>query len=556
MPIADTNRRPDAAPHHPKCRADLFVLAEKLRRRQETLYTLGNPNDPWMADADYRSKHAYWIADIFERFEIRSTVHGRHIHYRLVSQKTPILQVDGTPYVNSIDCFNRLCDAIRDARYLDLISTEVIIDRRNPEPIINHAGDGNVAAEIEIDDGSIDRHDFGPSYAPPDVNLPAVVLTQEPSDQPYHIEIWIEKSGMNEVLSPLAREYGINVASFIGEASATACKNLVDRAVASGKPVRIAYISDFDPAGLDMPISAAVKIDFFAKKSGVDLDIRLEPVALTEEQCIQYQLPRTPIKKTETRAASFEARYGAGATELDALEALHPGALREILVEYIDRFYDHDLDEEVEHAVERYKDELDNAQSEIEEQFSEQIKNLDVERERMAAAFELINGPAEAAYNRAMLEARRAYHAALEPVRAEIDEMEDRLITQAETVLARMMAALEETVPDPDLFDWPEHAEGDEDDDALYASTRDYVEQVDVYRAHRGDDEDVGLAADRVITKSCTVCGKSFNTPTASKLYCSSSCASKAFRKSVRERGGASSSQPKEQHNSGSGAAS
>ena len=274
---------------------------------------------------------------------------ARQVHYRLISQETTVLQVDDTPYVNSIDCYNRLCDAIRDARYLDLISTEVIIDRRNPEPTINYTGDDNVAAEIEIDDGSIDRHDFGSSYAPPDVHLPAVSLTLEPSiGQPYHLEIWIEKSTMNEVLSPLGREYGINVATFIGEVSATACKNLVDRAIASGKPVRIAYISDFDPAGRDMPISAAVKIDFFAKKSGVDLDIRLAPVALTEEQCIQYQLPRTPIKKTETRLASFEARYGEGATELDALEALHPGALREILVEYIDRYYDHALDEEVE----------------------------------------------------------------------------------------------------------------------------------------------------------------------------------------------------------------
>jgi hypothetical protein len=387
------------APDHPKCRADLKELATTLRRRLDTLYTLGSPNDPFMADQDFRSKRAYWVADIFTRFKIRSRIHARQIHYRLISQETPILQVDDTPYVNSIDCFNRLCGAIRDARYLGLISTEVIIDRRNPEPIINHAGGSNVAAEIEIDDGSIDRHDFGPSYAPPDINLPEAVLIQEPSiGQPYHLEIWIEKSTMNEVLSPLGREYGINVATFIGEVSATACKNLVDRAIASGKPVRIAYISDFDPAGRDMPISAAVKIDFFAKKSDAGLDIRLEPVALTEEQCVQYRLPRTPIKETENRAASFEARYGAGATELDALEALHPGVLQKILGEYIDRYYDHDLDEEVEHAVEQYKDKLDSAQSEIEGHFSAQIKDLDDQRQRIAAAFELINGPAEAAY--------------------------------------------------------------------------------------------------------------------------------------------------------------
>ncbi|MET3970817.1 hypothetical protein [Bradyrhizobium sp. S3.9.1] len=543
------------APNHPKCRADLFALAKKLRRKQESLYTLGNTNDPWMADVDYRSKAAHWVADIFERFDIRSRVHVRRVHYRLVSQDPPILQVDGTPYVNSFDCFNRLCDAIRDARYLDLISTDVIVDRRNPEPVINRSDDDDIAAEIEIIGGSVERRDFGPSYAPPDVNLPEVVFTQEPSiGQPYHLEIWIEKSTMNDVLLALGQAYGINVATFIGEVSATACKNLVERATASGKPVRIGYISDFDPAGLGMPIAAAVKIDWFAKKSGVDLDIRLEPLALTEAQCLQYQLPRTPIKKTETRAADFEARYGSGATELDALEALHPGALQEILVEFIDRHYDHDLDQEVERAVEQYRGETHGAQSEIKQQFSQQLGSLNEDRERIAAAFDLINGPAAAAYRRAVAEAWRIYNEALERGRPEIAEMEHRLVTQAESVLTRMKAALEEAVPDPELFDWPEPAEADEDDDVLYASRRGYVEQVDVYRAHRGDDEDVGLAMDRTAIKACTVCGKSFRTPNPRKFYCSASCASKAFRKSVRERGGAGPSQSKGQHNGDGGA--
>ena len=126
-----------------------------------------------------------------------------------------------------------------------------------------------------------------------------------------------------------------------------------------------------------MPISAAVKIDFFAKKSGVDLDIRLEPVALTEGQCIQYQLPRTPIKETENRAASFEARYGAGATELDALEALHPGVLRQILVEHIERYRDDDLDDKVEGAVEQYRDDLGRAAALVRSRHAEELAALD-----------------------------------------------------------------------------------------------------------------------------------------------------------------------------------
>src|SRR6266536_4227843 len=200
----------------PKCRADLINLAKTLRRRLDTLYTLGSVNDPWMVDQDFRSKHADWIADLFERMEIRSPVHVRQIHYRLVSQETPVPQVDGTPYVNSSDCFNTLCDAIRDARYLGLIPTELIIDRRNPEPIINFASDEDVSAEIEINPGSVAQFSFGREYRAPSYYLPRARLVQEPSfGQRYPLEIWDEKSTYNDVLRPLAEDYGINVKTFI-----------------------------------------------------------------------------------------------------------------------------------------------------------------------------------------------------------------------------------------------------------------------------------------------------------------------------------------------------
>ena len=58
----------------PKCHADLLDLAKTLRRKLSTLFTLGDANDPFVADHTFRSKHAYWIADLFERFEIRIQV--------------------------------------------------------------------------------------------------------------------------------------------------------------------------------------------------------------------------------------------------------------------------------------------------------------------------------------------------------------------------------------------------------------------------------------------------------------------------------------------------
>jgi hypothetical protein len=573
----------------PKCRADLKELAKRLRRRLDTLYTLGSTNDPWMVDQDYRSKHAYWIAELFQRLELPSKVHDRQIHYKLVSQKTPVLQIDGTPYLNNPDCYERLCNAIKDARYLELIPARMIIDRRNPEPTINFDSDDDVGAEIEIDHGAVARFAFGRDYLVPIYGLPRARLVQEPSfGERYHLEIWIEKSTQNEVLLPLGRKYGINVVTFIGEVSTTRCEELVDRAVANGRPVRILHLTDFDPAGRDMPVSAAVKIDFIAKMSGHDLDIQLEHVALTEEQCIQYQLPRTPIKETESRAASFEAQYGEGATELDALEALHPGVLRQILVEHIERYRDDDdLDDRIEDAVEQYRDQLEQAAALVRDRHAEELaapnRQREAIRERFAevraaaevaraaiadpaqSAYDAIVQPAQATYEAIVTGARRdldsivgeaqeglatfveqahdARDEIIEDARDEILAMEQPLVVEAETLIAEINAEFDEVVPDPDGFEWPEPA-ADEWDNPLYDSTRDYVEQVDVYRAHRGDDVYVGLATDRIVTKTCALpgCDKSFNGANPNRKFCSHLCTNKSHKRSLRARRDASPS--------------
>jgi hypothetical protein len=569
--------------------ADLKELAKTRRRRLDTLYTLTETNDPWMAATDFRSKHAYWIADLFRRLELPHQVHDRQIHYKLVSREKPVLQVDGTPYLNNADCYNRLCDAIKDARYLGLIPARMIIDRRNPEPTINFDSEDDVGAEIEINHGRVVRFDFGGDYRAPGYNLPSAELVEEPSfGQRYQVEIWIEKSTANEVLNPLGREYGANIATFIGEVSTTRCEELVDRAIASGRPVRILHVTDFDPAGRDMPISAAVKIDFAAMMSGHDLDIQLEHVALTEEQCIQYRLPRTPIKETKTRATGFEARYGAGQTELDALEALHPGALRQILLSHIERFRDDDLDDRVEIAIEQYREDLDRAAMQgrrrhedelaalnhqrdlILERFGEVRAEADAARVAIAdpaqAAYDAVVQPAQAAYEAIVAAARRDLDAVVteaqdrltpliqqafianvrivEDARDEIEAMEQSFVAEAEPLITQINAEFDGVVPDPDEYDWPEPT-ADEWDNPLFDSKRDYVEQVDVYRKHRGDDEDVGLAVDRPVTKTCECCGETFETIFRHRRLCSERCKNRKRRERRRD-GGSSQSKEKQ----------
>jgi hypothetical protein len=508
-------------PDHPKGSADLKALAKELRRPLATLRALSDGNDPLMADQPFRLKAVQWFMELYDRLTIRTGIHIRYIFYLLVSQPN-LLRLNGERFENTVECANSLIDMVRDARYLDRLPANSIIDRRNPPPTINLVKD-DTAAEIETRAGSVETIEFGIGYRAPSLSLPEIDLIAEPRiGQRYHLEIWIEKSTMNDVVMPLGEEYGINVVPFVGEVSATRCEELVDLAIAIGRSaVRVFHVTDFDPAGRSMPVAAAAKIDLYMRKRGVDLDIRLEHVALTPEQCVQYRLPRTPIKETELRGANFEAQFGSGATELDALEALHPGVLRQILVEHIERFYDYDIDEATDEAVDRFRTEIERTTSEASEIYADEIAALDEQQNAITRAFQRVNGPAQAAYREAVARAHEEYVAAIEPVRDEIEAMEQQFVDEAEELIADMATWLADAAPDPELFDWPEPAEAAEwTDDPLYDSTRGYVEQVDRFRRHQGKDDDVRLVRDRMITKTCTECGKPFTTGNNRQTVC------------------------------------
>jgi hypothetical protein len=159
-------------------------------------------------------------------------------------------------------------------------------------------------------------------------------------DQPVLIEVWVEKSTMTDVLLPLAQELRLNLVQGTGFESITQTVNFLRRAERYGKAAHIAYVSDFDPAGVSMPVAVARQIQFWLDELGIDVDVSLEPLVLTYDQCVAYELPRTPIKDEDKRGPGFEAKYGEGATELDALEALYPGELARIIREGIAPYRD------------------------------------------------------------------------------------------------------------------------------------------------------------------------------------------------------------------------
>jgi hypothetical protein len=481
-------------------------LAAELGRPVGTLITNAN-SDPFYAGVPARRAWAEWFANLWRQFRFGHGVHLRRIHYVFVSTATPILDVNGKPYLNRDICWNNLKAASRDARYLGIVPIEAFVDQRTDEAVIHfdpsRGSEASVTvAEIELPwvPSSIDETPFEPvsfeSLALAGA-LPAQLPTYEFEPpviaQRFHVEIWSEKSTIADVLIPLARTYGLNVVMGAGDMSVTQVHQFVERAVASGRPVVILYVSDFDPQGHNMPVGVARKIDFFNRTKNLNLDVRLLPVALTHDQCIEHELPRIPLKDTALGKGSFEERFGEGATELDALEALRPGELRRILIEAIGRYYDTDLDDRVDEAVEAFKARLDATETRIIRRHRNDLELLRHERRELNENCQRSLEPIIERCNQAIEACNSEAAPILEQHRENAEEIAERF----SSILGVVTSELEDEAPDPDAFGWPEPDDGDDPDEVLFDSTRDYVAQIDAFQQHRGKPTERKVRSDR-----------------------------------------------------------
>ena len=333
------------------------ALSIELNRPAKTLIALSPEADPFYVMPS-RHASAHWFAEIWVGLGWESVaenspdgVHLRRLHYRLVSEppaSRPFKDV-GRAYENTYLDWQEFAIASRDARHLELVDEALFTDRRAGLPVFvardGEAGAGDTDAEIVITGPEVAEAPTvlgGVDYEPEEYDLPEMeptisVRAPRRSD-PYALEIWVEKSAQNDVLEPLARSRNVTFVAGAGELSATHCVWLVQRVRSHRKKTRIFYISDFDPKGADMPVSVARKIEFLLRRDGLDLDVRLDPILLTIAEVVRYQLPRIPIRESDGGRRAFEERYGEGAVELDALEALHPGEMARIINETIDRY--------------------------------------------------------------------------------------------------------------------------------------------------------------------------------------------------------------------------
>jgi len=450
----------------PRGYEDIKRLAKELGCNVTDLLASDPNRDPFYSGGKSSREKAEWLAKIWEREGFESGTHLRRIHYRIVSREGAA-KADGTPYKNDDSSWNYLSEAAEYARYLGLIDANDLSDRRNSAPSVYAAASEGQNPQYQIEVPSWENHFIDAGLHGEDWNTPAVYIEgyeYSKGMQPYHMEIWVEKTTMNDIFEPLCREFGANLVAGAGFLSITSVVGLFRRIEQTGKPCRIFYVSDFDPAGSFMPFSIARQIEYWKDMYSFEGDIKLKQVALTLEQVEKYQLPSIPIKSTDTRRETFQERYGRDATELDALEANYPGELERLLRRELEKYYDKELEyaceearREAERAVEVWEEEkfgdikaeIHELQEQVcrifEDEFEERIKALQNEfNERCALIFE----------------------------RKEI--LQHAVINEVDSA----------DIPGPPLPE-PNVAGDGEDDLWIFDSSRDYLSQLEIYKRYR-----------------------------------------------------------------------
>jgi len=426
---------------------EIKSLAKSQKCTVKDLLALSPQNDPFYMGQKGQVELAEWFKALWDQFEYADGVHLRRVHYQIISQDPPICFPNGKPYENTNNCWATLDRASKAARYLGLVDPAAFDDRRNGKPIIFDPG------QQEEPQVLIDTDDYGYGFDFPELPfLPGYSLENFIGEQGYHIEVWAEKSTMNDVLLPLCEHHEVNLITGLGELSITQVVWLMNR-IRPEKPCRILYISDFDPAGKSMPVAVSRKIEKFVRDSDESYDIRLSSIVLTEDQCQRYHLPRTPIKQTERRAKHFEKQYGSGATELDALQALHPGELKQIIEAAISRYRDDSLEARVCKKKAEILSELRAIWSEVWNKYSEEIEEI------------------------------RDEHAAL---KNEFSEKMSDLGDKIQSVWHGISSEMEAKMPLITKDDIPGSEEGEELDTELYDSKRDYLIQLSWYKQFQG----------------------------------------------------------------------
>lgn len=316
---------------------DAKINGGKLSLNDLTVMSEGK--DPFRLDTPANHALGKWLADTMARTVGGRKIHNRGLHYAILGQPKP----DGSQYVNDDDHWEWLYkQAVKSARWLGYIPFDQITDERNDEPIVRIFQEPNpwpyLNAEIDV------------KIPEADEIKPTLGVGDFVGVQPYKLVLIGEKSSLDAELAPIADRYMADLYLPTGDISDTLVYNLARIGADDGRPMVVIYFADCDPAGWNMGIVIARKLQAFKILHFPDLEFQVHRAGLTPAQVREFELPSTPLKAKEARADKWRAAMGVEQTEIDALATLQPELLRQIAREAIAPFYDAGLDRRVAEA--------------------------------------------------------------------------------------------------------------------------------------------------------------------------------------------------------------
>src|SRR5574341_248948 len=241
----------------------------------------------------------------------------RQLYYQLVARD----------YIeNSQRSYRNLGSLVSRARQAGLLDWSMIEDRNRETVIPNHWDDPGEIIRTAAAQFRIDKWD----------------------NQPYHIEVMVEKDALSGVLQPVCRDLDIGITANKGYSSSSTMYEIGKRLQdidSYDKRLVVLYLGDHDPSGIDMTRDVEERLTLYGRLGTSDFEV--VRVALNYDQVEMWKPPENPAKETDSRFIDYRRRFGESSWELDAVE---PRQLADLVRDMVAVRRDDDLWEE---AVER-----------------------------------------------------------------------------------------------------------------------------------------------------------------------------------------------------------
>ncbi len=230
----------------------------------------------------------------------------RQLYYQFVARDL----VDNTQ-----QSYSRLGSIINDGRLAGLINWGAIEDRTRELKKNSHWDSPAEILNACAEDYAIDKW----------------------QNQPYRIEVWIEKEALSGVIEPTCEELDIPFFSCRGYTSQSemwVASNRLRQHSKNGQEVVILHFGDHDPSGIDMTRDIIDRLRVF------NVRLELRRLALNMDQIEEFNPPPNPAKMTDSRFAGYVVEYGDESWELDAIE---PKTMAGLIASEVKKLRDEDV---------------------------------------------------------------------------------------------------------------------------------------------------------------------------------------------------------------------